>query len=188
MTGTGITLLIAVVILAAVVAVLVWYLVRENRSKRLRSRFGPEYDRTLRETGSRPEAEEALARRERRVERIHVRSLSRDERDRFAQEWHDVQARFVDDPPASIDDADRLVCDVMRSRGYPMSDFDRRAEDLSVDHPYVIRNYRAAHDIATRHEKGEASTEDLRKALVYYRDLFDDLLEAHAAGPRGTRQ
>ena len=185
MTATGIILLIVAVV---VIAILAWYLVHEQRSKRLRSRFGPEYDHTLHEFGSRPKAEEALARRERRVEKIHVHSLSRDERDRFAQDWHDVQARFVDDPPGSIDDADRLVCGVMRARGYPMSDFDRRAEDLSVDHPYVVRNYRAAHAIAIRHEKGQASTEDLRQALVYYRDLFDDLLEAHLAGPRETRR
>ena len=184
MTVTSIILLI---VLAAVIAVLAWYLVRERRSQRLRSRFGPEYDHTLRELGSRPKAEDALARREERVEKIHVHWLSQSDHDRFAHEWHDVQARFVDDPPGSIEDADRLVCDVMRARGYPMSDFDRRAEDLSVDHPYVVRNYRAAHDVALRHEKGQASTEDLRRALVYYRDLFDDLLEAHATGPRETR-
>jgi hypothetical protein len=187
MTATGITLLILAAAVLIVLAVLAWYLARERRSGRLRSRFGPEYDHTVREIGSRPEAEEALARRERRVERIHVHSLSRGEHDRFAQEWHDVQSKFVDDPPGSIAEADQLVCDVMRARGYPMSDFDRRAEDLSVDHPYVVRNYRSAHEIAMRHEKGQASTEDLRQALVYYRDLFDDLLEAHAAGPRGTR-
>src|SRR5579883_228578 len=154
MTATGIILLIVAV---AIIAVLAWYLARERRSKRLRSRFGPEYDHTLREIGSRPKAEEALARREARVEKIHVRSLSREDHDRFAHEWHEVQARFVDDPPGSIDQADHLVCDVMRARGYPMSDFDRRAEDLSVDHPYVVRNYRAAHEIAMRHEKGQAS-------------------------------
>lgn len=184
MTATGIILLIVAI---AIIAVLAWYLARERRSKRLRSRFGPEYDHTLHEFGSRPKAEEALARREKRVEKIHIHSLSRDEHDRFIQGWHDVQARFVDDPPGSIEEADRLVCEVMRARGYPMSDFDRRAEDLSVDHPYVVRNYRAAHEIAMRREKGQASTEDLRQALVYYRDLFDDLLEAHVAGPRGRR-
>jgi hypothetical protein len=183
MTATSIILLIVAV---AVIAVLAWYLAGERRSKRLRSRFGPEYDHTLREIGSRPQAEAALERREGRVEKFHIRSLSRDQHDSFAQDWHDVQARFVDDPPGSINQADRLVCDVMRARGYPMSDFERRAEDLSVDHPLVVRNYRAAHTIAMRHEKGQASTEDLRQALVYYRDLFDDLLEAHAMGPRGT--
>jgi hypothetical protein len=188
MTTTEITLLIVTVVVLAIAAVLGWYLVRQRRSRRLRSRFGPEYDDTLREIGSRPKTEEELARREHRVENIHVRSLSREDRDHFGHDWHDVQARFVDDPPGSIADADRLVCDVMRARGYPMLDFDRRAEDLSVDHPYVVRNYRAAHEIAMRHEKGQASTEDLRKALVYFRDLFDDLLEAHATGPRGTRR
>jgi hypothetical protein len=188
MTARGIILLlVAIGVFVFVASVLLWYLTRERRSRRLRSRFGPEYDHTVSKIGSRPEAEEALARRERRVERIHVHSLSRGEQDRFAQEWHGVQAKFVDDPPGSIAEADQLVCDVMRARGYPMSDFDRRAEDLSVDHPYVVRNYRSAHEIAMRDEKGQASTEDLRQALVYYRDLFDDLLEAHAAGPRRTR-
>jgi hypothetical protein len=91
---------------------------------------------------------------------------------------------FVDDPSGSIREADRLVCDAMRVRGYPMSDFDRRAEDLSVDHPQVVKNYRAAHDIALRSERNEASTEDLRRGLVYYRDLFDELLETHVSGLR----
>ena len=186
MTTTGIILLLVAI---GIIAVLGWYLMRERRSKRLRSRFGPEYDHTLREYGNRPKAEEALARREKRVEKIHVHPLSRDQHERFAGEWHNVQARFVDDPPGSIAEADRLVCEVMQARGYPMSDFDRRAEDLSVDHPYVVKNYRSAHEIAMRREKGQASTEDLRQALVYYRDLFDDLLEAHnMAGTRGTRR
>jgi hypothetical protein len=182
------TVIILLLVAIGIIAVLAWYLARERRSKHLRSRFGPEYDHTLREFGSRPQAEEALARRERRVEKIRVHPLSRDQHDRFAEEWHDVQAHFVDDPPASIAEADRLVSEVMRARGYPVSDFGRRAEDLSVDHPHVVKNYRAAHDIAMRREKGQASTEDLRQALVYYRDLFDDLLEAHMAGPGETRR
>jgi hypothetical protein len=186
MTATGITLLIVAVLV--ILGVLAWYLARERQSQRLRSRFGPEYEHTLRELGSRSQTEETLARREKRVESIHVHPLARDQRDHFAHDWHNVQARFVDDPPGSIEDADRLVSDVMRARGYPMSDFERRAEDLSVDHPYVVRNFRAAHEIAMRHEKGQASTEDLRQALVHYRDLFDELLEAHAAGPREIRR
>jgi hypothetical protein len=176
------------VIAVAVVAVLGWYLARERRSKRLRSRFGPEYEFAMREFGNRPKAEEALSRREKRMERVQVHPLSHEEHDRFAEQWHEVQARFVDDPAASIDEADRLVCDVMRARGYPMSEFDHRAEDLSVDHPHVVRNYRAAHQIALRHEKGQANTEDLRQALVYYRDLFDELLEARMAGHREHRR
>jgi hypothetical protein len=186
MTTTGIVLLIAAVLV--IIAVCAWYLMRERRSQRLRSRFGPEYDDVLRRYGDRPRAEDALAGREKRMEKIHIRPLSPDEHDRFADQWHTVQARFVDDPPGSIHDADQLVCEVMRARGYPMSEFNRRADDLSVDHPLVVRNYRMAHEIAENHDKGQASTEDLRQALVYYRDLFDDLLEAHFSGPRGIRR
>jgi hypothetical protein len=185
MTTTGIILLVVAII---VIAVLAWYLVRERRSKGLRSRFGPEYDFAMREFGSRPKAEDALAQREKRMEKLHIHPLSPEERDRFADNWHELQARFVDDPSGSIDNADRLVCDVMRARGYPMSEFDHRAEDLSVDHPHVVRNYRAAHQIAMRHEQGQASTEDLRQGLVFYRDLFDELLDAHVAGQRERRR
>jgi hypothetical protein len=185
MSETGIILIVVAV---AVIAVLGWYLARERRSRRLRSRFGPEYEYAMREFGDRTRAEDALDKRERRMEGIRVKPLSHEDHSRFADQWHSVQAHFVDDPPASIERADRLVCDVMRARGYPMSEFEHRAEDLSVDHPHVVRNYRAAHAIALRHEKGKASTEDLRQALVYYRDLFDDLLEARVAGHNGSKE
>jgi hypothetical protein len=185
MTTTGIVLIIIAVI---AVAVLAWYLMRERRTKELRSRFGPEYDHAVREFGDRPKAEDALAARQKRREKLNIHTLSNDERDRFANNWHELQARFVDDPSGSIEDADRLVCDVMKARGYPMSEFEHRAEDLSVDHPHVVRNYRAAHQIAMRREQGQASTEDLRQGLVYYRDLFDELLEAHVAGHREQRR
>jgi hypothetical protein len=183
MTTTGVVLVIAVVI---VIAVLAFYLIREQRSRRLRSRFGPEYEQVMRRYGDRPKAEEALAARERRMEKVSIRPLNHEEHDRFAEQWHLVQARFVDNPAGSIHDADQLVCEVMRTRGYPMTEFEGRAEDLSVDHPHVVKNYRSAHDIALAQEKGQASTEDLRQALVYYRDLFDEMLEAHPAGPRRT--
>jgi hypothetical protein len=111
-------------------------------------------------------------------------SLSIHERERFGEEWHNVQACFVDDPATSIREADRLVCDVMKARGYPMADFERRAEDLSVDYPHIVRKYRTAHMIALRHETGRASTEEVRQALVYYRDLFDELLEAHVTASK----
>jgi hypothetical protein len=185
MSPTGIAL---VIIAAVVIAVMAWHLARERRSRRLRSRFGPEYEFAVREIGSKPRAEDALERREKRMDKIQVRPLSHEDHVRFSDNWHDVQAHFVDDPAASIREADRLVCDVMRARGYPMSEFEHRAEDLSVDHPHVVRNYRAAHDIAQRHETGQASTEDLRQALVYYRDLFDELLEARMAGHREHRR
>jgi len=169
-------------------AALVWYALRQQRSKKLRTHFGPEYDHAVRKFGGRTQAEEALAARQKRMEKFHIHPLSAHERERFTDQWHNVQSQFVDDPPGSIREADRLVCDLMVARGYPMSDFERRAEDLSVDYPVVVRNFRAAHAIALRHEKKEASTEDLRQALVYYRDLFDELLETHMAGSRGGKR
>jgi hypothetical protein len=124
----------------------------------------------------------ALEARERRMQKIQIVRLSPEDQHRFTDQWQDVQRDFVDDPAGSIRRADALVCDIMRARKYPMSDFEHRAEDLSVDHPHVVQNFRAAHAIAQRHERGEAGTEDLRKAMVYYRDLVDELLEAHPAG------
>jgi hypothetical protein len=185
MTTTSLLILIVAVIVAAAVTV---YMLREQRSKQLRSRFGPEYDRVLHEHGTRTKAEEALAGRQRRVEKIHIRPLAPQERDRFAVQWHDTQLRFVDDPAGAIREADRLVYEVMLARGYPMSNFEHRAEDISVDHPNVVHNYRSAHEIAMHDEKGQASTEDLRKALVYYRDLFDELVEVPALGTKEARR
>jgi len=174
--NTTAVILIAVV---AVVAIAAWFLYRQQRSKQLKAQFGPEYESAVHKYGSK--AEDALVARQRRLEKLPIHSLPPDERDRFANQWHDVQSRFVDDPAGSIEAADQLVCDAMTARGYPMSEFEVRAEDLSVDHPQVVRNYRAAHAIRLRRDGGEASTEDLRQALVYYRDLFDELLEAHTA-------
>jgi hypothetical protein len=182
------TTALIIVAAAIVVGILAWYFYREQRSRRLRSQFGPEYEHAVRRFGGRPQAEEALAARQKRVEKIHVHSLSVHEKDRFADQWHEVQSHFVDDPAGSIRAADLLVNDVMTARGYPMAEFEHRADDISVDHPQVVRNYRAAHTIALRREKGQAGTEDLRHALVYYRDLFDELLEAHPAGSREVRR
>ena len=128
-----------------------------------------------------------LEHRAERTENYHIRSLSKEEQQRFTDEWRHTQARFVDDPPLAIREADHLVCEVMRMRGYPMADFDRRAEDLSVDHPDVIRTYRNAHEIAVTEQEGRATTEDLRRAMVYYRELFDELLETYLAGTRRRR-
>jgi len=151
-------------------------------SARLRSRFGPEYENAVHEYGDRTRAEQALEKRAERTEKYNMRSLTKEEQQHFNDEWRGAQARFVDDPPAAIHDADHLVCEVMRLRGYPMADFDRRAEDLSVDHPAVVRTYRAAHAIAVTEKDGHATTEDLRRAMVFYRELFDELLETHPAG------
>jgi hypothetical protein len=183
MTTTAIIIIAAVI----VVAIAAWLFFRQQRSKKLRSRFGPEYDHAVAMYGSSGKAEEALLSRQKRMEKLPIHSLPPAERDRYAEKWHEVQSRFVDDPSASVARADELVCDVMQARGYPMADFQRRADDFSVDHPEVVRNYRAAHSIATLQQRGEATTEDLRQAVVYYRDLFDELLEANLTGTRMTK-
>lgn len=168
-------ILIIVIIALAAVAVFLW--LANRRSLRLRSRFGPEYDRTLEQEGDRRRAERELERREKRVERLHIQSLSPHDRESFLAAWRADQARFVDDPAGAVAEADRLVQDVMRARGYPVAEFEQRVEDISVGHPHLVLNYTAAHQIAMRQQSGQASTEDLRKALVYYRGLFDELLE-----------
>ncbi len=174
MSTLAIILIAVVVVLAAVAA---WLFIERRRSTHLRSRFGPEYQRTVTEFGDRTKAERDLERREKRVERLNVRPLPPATRDRFAAAWRDDQARFVDDPKGAVTEADRLVAEVMQERGYPVSDFEQRVDDISVDHPHLVQNYRAAREIVVRHKRGDASTEDLRRALVYYRALFDELLE-----------
>ncbi len=171
--------IVVICIIAAAIAFGAWYMTRRRRSEHLRSRFGPEYHRTLEEVGDRTRAERVLEHREKRVARLHIRPLTPTERDHFAQEWRLEQAKFVDDPKAAVTDADRLVVGVMQARGYPMADFDQRVEDISVDHPKVVDYYRQAREIALRHKRGQASTEDLRQAMVYYRALFDELLDVH---------
>jgi hypothetical protein len=171
-------LIVAIVVaVLAVIAFAVFIYSRQQRSKELRERFGPEYDRALEEHGGRKQAESELESRRKHVERLHIRALSADERDRFAEEWRSTQADFVDDPKSAIGRADALVSEVMKSRGYPISDFEARAADISVDHPHVVENYRAAHAVAKASERDEADTEDLRQGFVHYRALFEELLE-----------
>ena len=177
-------IVIAVVVLVALIAI-AWMVMRRRRTEALRERFGPEYERTVREHGP-GRAEIVLSERERRVEKFQIRELAVDERERFITEWRTIQSRFVDDPKGAVRDADELVNRLMKTRGYPMSDFEQRAADISVDHPRVVDNYRAAHEIAIRHQRGEASTEDLRNAVIYYRSLFDELLQTRPAN--GTRE
>jgi hypothetical protein len=168
-----------IVIAAAVVAVVLlalwWAASRKRRTDHLREGFGPEYDRTVEEAGSRRRAESELSDREHRREELDIRPLAPGARDRFADRWSPVQERFVDDPNGALKDAHVLVVEVMRERGYPTDDFDQRAADVSVDHPHVVDNYRSAHDITGR---DDADTEDQRQAMVHYRSLFDELLEA----------
>ena len=171
MTDTEIWIVIAVAVLvAAGVAVLL----HRRQSRRLHERFGPEYDRTVEKLGSRARAESELRAREKRVNSLHIVRLPSNEVTRFARQWKEVQGRFVDNPQRAVVLADRLVREVMVKRGYPMDDFERRAADISVDHPVVVENYRAAQAIVTRNDK---DTEMLRRALVHYRALFDELLE-----------
>jgi hypothetical protein len=176
MSTTTLTILIVVAAAAALAAFLYY---QRRRSERLQGRFGPEYERTVSEFGDRRKAESELERRARRVERFNIRDLSGEERNRFADAWRADQTQFVDQPEQAVTDAHRLVTEVMRVRGYPVSgEFERNAADLSVDYPLVVEHYRAACHIAGQRDAGRANTEDLRKAMVHYRALFEELLGA----------
>ena len=154
---------------------------RRRRSAAVRERFGPEYDRTVERAGRPRAAEAELTERERQRQRLDIVPLQPEARDRYLESWRAVQTRFVDNPSGAVSEADRLVTDVMRDRGYPIDDFEHRAADISVDHPSLVENFRAAHEIYLRSERGQASTEDLRQAFVHYRSLFDELLETREA-------
>jgi hypothetical protein len=169
-----IVLIVAVVIGVAAAA---YFYARQRRSKLLREHFGPEYDRVVRQEKNVRRAEGVLEFREQARETLEIRELSRTDQAAFAEHWHAVQRQFVDDPTGAVVQADRLVSQVMEARGYPIAKFEQRAELISVDHPVVVQNYRAAHEIALRQTKGRATTEDLRKAMVHYRSLFDELLK-----------
>ena len=171
------TILVVLVVVLVVAALAIWFFSQRRKSQQLQERFGPEYEHAVHEHGSRGEAERALEARSERVQQLHIRPLSADESTRYSESWRSVQARFVDEPQVAIADADRLVAEVMQARGYPMGEFEQRAADVSVDHPHVVENYRAAHAIAGRSSSGEASTEDLRQAMVHYRSLFAELIE-----------
>lgn len=175
-------LIIGAALVVAVIAA-IFLIARERRksqSTRLQQRFGPEYNRVVNTVGDREKAEAELKAREKRVERLQLVVLPAAEASRFAQEWEALQTRFVDNPTGVVAEADRLVRELMLKRGYPMGDFERRTADISVDHPAVVENYRAAQAIAARDQRAQASTEDLRKAVVHYRVLFEDLLEVGA--------
>lgn len=171
------TLIFAVVLIVAAGAIVAWVVMQRQRTQRLRQRFGPEYTRAVDEFGGRTKAEAELAKREQRVARLNITALAPADAARFSQAWNALQSRFIDNPKGVVAEADHLVRELMVKRGYPMGDFERRAADISVDHPSVVTTYRAAQAIAVRDERGEADTEELRKAVVHYRTLFDELLE-----------
>jgi hypothetical protein len=170
--------IVGILVAVIVVGVAAWYVaMQRRRTQDLRTLYGPEYTRTVKQVGDQRRAEDELVRRQERVDALEIRPLSAEQRGAFMQQWRNVQAMFVDDPRGAVTRADGLVEEVMKTRGYPVSDFDQRAADLSVHHGRVVQNYRSAREIAIRHRRGMATTEDLRQAMVYYRELFQDLLE-----------
>lgn len=166
-----------IVAAVVVVALLLWFMSARRRTAQLRERFGDEYDRTLGDVGKTSAAEAALVEREKRVEALQIRPLTTQEHAGFANEWRDTKALFVDSPAETVLRADRLLATVMKTRGYPMADFARRHEDLTVTHADVARHYLAGHEMAERQSRREASTEDLRQAMVHYEALFDALVQ-----------
>ena len=188
MSTAMIAMLVAVVIVLVAIAIAgaAWIYIHSRRTKELRSRFGPEYDRTVRTEGTNRQAERVLAEREKRVQQFEIKPLAERERRNFALAWEQQQAYFVDQPRDAVRNADKLVTEVMKVRGYPMADFEQRAADVSVDHPVVVENYRVAHRIALGDGEHPASTEELREAMIHYRALFADLL--HDGGSYPVRE
>jgi hypothetical protein len=172
-------LVIAIIVVLLLVTILLtaaWALFRRQRTKRLRRRFGPEYDHAATRLGDRRQAELELANREKQAKSLKIHPLPQEEVDQFTQAWQGVQTRFVDEPTEAITDAENLVIEVMQARGYPAMDFERRVEYMSVDHPRAAQNYRAAHEITQKIKSQETTTEDLRQAVTYYRELLNELL------------
>jgi hypothetical protein len=177
LTDPKLIALVAAVVV--IIAGLAWLYMRKRRTTtaNLKQRFGAEYERVAQVHGSERKAEAKLADREKRVEQFHIRELDPMEHERFSKQWASVQSRFVDSPKGAVTEADDLVSSLMKTRGYPISDFDQRADDISVDHPRVVENFRSAHQIALRVGKDQATTEDLRTAMIHYRSLFEELVQ-----------
>jgi hypothetical protein len=172
-----------IIIVAAFLVIGAALVMRKRHSETLRHHFGPEYSHAVDELGSRTKAEAELDARRKRVEKLVILPLSPSEAARFRESWHRCQERFVDDPHSAVREGDRLVCDLMTKRGYPMGDFEAQAADVSVHHPHVVHHYRAAHEIAMSDRDAGVDTESLRQALVHYRALFADLLEVREPEP-----
>lgn len=175
--------------LVAVLAVVVWQALARRRTRRLQQQFGPEYDRTLGTAESKRDAEAELQAREERRQQLEIRPLSQAAHDRYLQSWQSVQGQFVDDPRGAVTSADSLIQSVMAERGYPVDDFEQRADNISVDHPQVVENYRHGHRLAQASANGSSdATENLRQAMRHYRALFDELLEPAADQPTRREQ
>ncbi len=184
---TNTQLIVAAVVLIVVVLITVGAYLERRKAKTLalRNRFGTEYDRAVLDNGSTKKAESKLSDRETRVEAFQIRDLGATERERFVTEWHTVQSRFVDHPKSAVTEADELVNALLEARGYPLASFEQRAADVSVTYPRVMKNYRLAHSVAVRLDRVEASTEELRTAMIQYRAIFDELVQAQK--PSETR-
>jgi hypothetical protein len=175
-----------VVIVVALAMLVARSVSRRKRTERLKNHFGPEYDRAVGESGEQGTAEKELVARERNRQKLDIVVLTPESRAKYAEHWRTVQTAFVDNPSRAVGDADRLVTEVMRERGYPVDDFDQRAADISVDHPNVVEHYRAAHIIHLAQEKGDIGTEAQREAFVHYRALFEKLLETEHKTEKDT--
>ena len=177
MNTTTIIIILAAVAIFLIGAGLALVFNRRNRSAELRQHFGPEYDHAVKTLGDERKAQAELEGRQKRVEALDIHPLSPGEREHYLAEWRSIQSNFVDEPSQAIVDADRLIQEVMQIRAYPVSNFEQQAADLSVNYPQVVSNYRAAHEIAIKNAQKTADTEELRRAMVFYRSLFEDLLE-----------
>ena len=185
-TWSWVVIAVAVVVVVALAVIFVLSMNSRKRTERLKSHFGPEYDRAVGESGDQSAAEKELIARERKRQKLDVVALAPESQAKYAEYWRTVQAAFVDDPAGAVGDADHLVTAVMRERGYPIDDFDQRAADISVDHPNVVEHYRAAHVIHLAQEKADVGTEAQREAFVHYRALFEKLLETEHKTEKDT--
>ena len=181
------TLIILFVALAAIGIAAVTFYHRE-KTRKLRAKFGPEYDRLAQLEGNTHRAEAILESRQKRVEKLNIRPLTPEECDRFAAQWRGVQEHFVDDPRRAVAEADRIMNEALRLRGYPVGDFEAQAADLSVRHAQMIEDYRTAHKVAMEDERGQATTEDLRRAMQHYRNLFEHVLDTHVMQSEEVRR
>jgi len=180
MNTTYIIIIVVVLVLVIVGAILGPIFARRKRSERFHNQFGPEYDRTVQTMGNEKKAQTELDERQKHVKALDIRPLSVSERERYLADWTAVQSKFVDEPGQAIVDADRLIIEVMQIRAYPVSDFEQRAADISVNYPALVSNYRAAREIAIKNKQHQADTEELRRAMIYYRSLFEELLKTES--------
>jgi len=176
--------IIAVVLILVVLGVILAAIfIPRQRSKRFQNKYGPEYDRTVKTMGNEKKAQTEMDQRQQHVDTLNIRPLSDSERERYLADWTKIQAKFVDQPGQATVEADHLIMEVMKVRAYPVSDFEQRAADISINYPALVSNYRAAREIAIKNEQHSANTEELRQALIYYRSLFDELLKTETVSP-----